>query len=344
MIECGVSYFGVRRLRHVQQDLEEMVRQGITYVVHTFTENDWRVYYETMRSIVRATHEAGLHAWLDPCCIGYVFAGDDFHSDFVLRYPAAAQLDQFGERLPAACPNQPAFRTFMCRWVDAAMDLGPDMLFWDEPHLFIGDWFGQPDRWGCRCEVCQSMFKERFGEEMPTTEEAASVRAFQADTVLEFLDDLLTYAKSQGARNALTLLPVEYQDEPIDWEAVAGLSSLDNLGTDPYPFPAYSNQASFAGRWREFVRGYAGRIVQLCEDHGLANHLWIQGFSLPADDLGYLDEVMDLAVDLGITNLAVWGFDGHRDMSAFACENPDEVWEQIGYHFRRLRGLSPTPS
>ena len=339
-MECGVSYFGVRRLRHVQQDLEEMARQGVTYVVHPLTENDWRSYYETMRQIVQATRDAGLRVWLDPACLGYVFAGDDFHSDAVLRMPEAAQIDQFGRWLPSACPNQPAFQAFVRRWIDAAMDLGPDVLFWDEPHLFLGDWFGQPERWGCRCDVCRTMYRERYGEEMPVDGQDASVRAFQSDTVLEFLDDLLTYAKSKGAYNALTVLPVEYQDEDtLDWEAVAALPALDNLGTDPYPFPAYSNQPSMAGWWREFVGGYARRIVDLCQRHGLENHLWFQGFSVPAEDEGYLDEVIDLAAGLGITNVASWGFDGHRDMSAFICERPDEAWAKIGRGFRRLRGL-----
>ena len=56
-----------------------------------------------------------------------------------LSRPEAAQQDQFGRMLPAACPNQPAFRDFMRGWIDQAVDLGPDMLFWDEPHLVLGE-------------------------------------------------------------------------------------------------------------------------------------------------------------------------------------------------------------
>ena len=49
--------------------------------------------------------------------------------------------------------------------------------------------------------------------------------------------------------------------------------------------------------------------------HHLENHLWIQGFSIPADDDSYANDAMALAVSQGINDLAVWGFDGHRAMS-----------------------------
>lgn len=340
MIECGVSYFGVRRVKHARRDLEEMARQGMSYVVHTFGENDLKVYYETMRGIVQASHDMGLDVWLDPWCIGNVFAAEDYPSDFALWHPEAAQIDQYGKMLPGACPNQPLFREYLRQWTEAAVDLGPQAIFWDEPHWYIGTWYSQPDRWGCRCEVCQSLYKEIYGEDMPTDGNVESVQSFRADSLLRLLDEALRYAKSLGVKNVVTLLPTEYhQPGAIDWEAVADLSAIDNLGTDPYPFPAYDNSPSFADHWRDYVRRYARKIAGICEERHLGNHLWIQGFSLPADDLGYLDEVMDLAVAEGITNLAVWGFDGHRDMSKFVCEEPDKVWETIGRGFRRIRGI-----
>ena len=337
MVECGVSYFGVRRLKLARQDLDDMARHGATYVVHMLSELDWSYYYETMREIVRTTHQAGLKAWIDPWGLGYVFAGD-CDSPYVAAHPEVSQIDQLGKVLPGACPNRPEFMAFAKRWTDAALDLGADMLFWDEPHLYLPEWFQQSGRWGCRCPTCRSLYKERFGEDMPTSEEDAGVMAFKAETLMNFLRELLSYAKRQGARNAITVLPENYQKKGLlDWQAIASLDCVDNLGTDPYPFPSYANQLNFGDHWREYVLEYTDRIVKLTEEHHLENHLWVEGFSLPNDDFGYLDQVMDLAMDRGIQNLAVWGFDGHRDMSAFACENPDKVWQQIGEGFRRVR-------
>ena len=224
------------------------------------------------------------------------------------------------------------------------MALEPDMLFWDEPHLYLPEWFQQVGKWGCRCKICQQLYLERYGEAMPTDENEPGVTDFKAHILFSFLKEILAYAKGQGANNSIVLLPELYQKKGLlDWEAIASLDTLDNLGTDPYPFPSYENQKDLSGTWKEFVSDYAGRVVQLCQKHRLTNHLWIQGFSLPADDRGYIDGVIDLAVAQGITNLAVWGFDGHRDMSAFACQQPDKVWQQLGDGFRRVRGIIDTP-
>ena len=47
----GCSYFGVRILRHVARDMEDLVRRGFTGVLHTFSENDLAYYRETMGRI-----------------------------------------------------------------------------------------------------------------------------------------------------------------------------------------------------------------------------------------------------------------------------------------------------
>ena len=40
MSRAGVSYFGVRILRHVRRDLADIAARGYTAVLHTFSEND----------------------------------------------------------------------------------------------------------------------------------------------------------------------------------------------------------------------------------------------------------------------------------------------------------------
>ncbi len=340
-MECGVEYAGIRRVKYVQRDLEDIAQHSATYVDHQFDEQDLRAYYETMRQIVSATREVGLGVWLDPVGLGYVLGGDDFLSDWALWHPEAAQVDQFGRMLPGACPNQPAFRDFVRAWTDKAVDLGPDGILWDEPHLYQGVWYDQPERWACRCELCQALYRERNGEAMPLDGNDPGVLAFQADSLLHLLTEAMAYAHSQGVLNGTCLLPREMQRPgSLDWEAVAAIPHLNNLGTDPYPFPAFPNQASQAHRWREMVTGYATEVAALCQRHGIDNHLAVQAFSLPKDDSGYLDGVWDVALAAGITNLYAWGFDGHRDMSQFACADPDAVWAKIGQGFHRARGLA----
>ena len=53
----GCSYFGVRIARHVERDLDDIVRRGFTGVLHTYSENDLAYYRDTMAESVAASHE-----------------------------------------------------------------------------------------------------------------------------------------------------------------------------------------------------------------------------------------------------------------------------------------------
>src|SRR5919109_521194 len=133
-METGIAYFGNRILRHVEADLEDMAAHGCTYVVHTFSEEDLRCYAGTMRSIVAATHAAGLRAWLNPWGVGGVFGGEAL-SLYAARFPKRQQVLSTGETVPVACPNWPEFRAAVRGWIDAALATGADVLFWDEPRF-----------------------------------------------------------------------------------------------------------------------------------------------------------------------------------------------------------------
>lgn len=330
MTEFGVSYFGVRRPVHVATDMAALVRDGFTYAVHLMTEHDLDNYRSTMRDVVRVTHEAGLRAWLDPVAIGHIFGGTEFPSELAMHHPELAQRDDRGRALPSVCPSQPAVRARFREWIEVAIGTGADTLFWDEPHLWIGSWYDQPKRSACCCERCRELFADEHGEDLPADARDPRLVAFRKWLLLDFLGTLLRDAAALGARNAVTVLPSELDAAAgLSFEEVAALPGVDEMGTDPYPFPAYDGQPSLAGRWRPFVQGYADRIVAVTRASGIANHLWVQGFSVPIYDRGYLSGVMDVAREAGVENIAIWGFDGHRDMSRFACEDPDAAWSTL---------------
>jgi hypothetical protein len=330
MTEFGVSYFGVRRPVHVARDMSTLAEQGFTYVVHLMTEHDLDNYRTTMSDVVRVTHDAGLGVWLDPVAIGHIFGGTEFPSELAMLRPELAQRDDLGRPLPSACPSQPAVRGIFHDWIDAAVEAGADSLFWDEPHLWIGSWYDQPDRSACYCDRCQGAYEAIEGQSMPIDARDPALVAFRRELLLDFLHDLLTHARHQGVRNAMTLLPAEIDaDAGLRFEDVASTGLVDDLGTDPYPFPSYAGQPDFGDRWQPFVRAHAERTIAATRANGLAAHLWVQGFSVPRNDHGYLAGAFELARDLGIGNIAVWGFDGHRDMSRFACEDPDAAWATI---------------
>src|SRR5919106_4998608 len=127
----GCSYFGVRIVRHVVRDLEDLVRRGFTGVLHTFSENDLAYYRGTMREIVDASHALGLEVQMNPWGAGRTFGGEA-ESRFVTMNPHAWQVLDDGRPVAAACLNHPEYRAFLKEWADAALEAGADLVFWDE--------------------------------------------------------------------------------------------------------------------------------------------------------------------------------------------------------------------
>jgi hypothetical protein len=158
MVDTGVSYFGVRDLRHVQADLEDIVAHNCTYVVHCYTETDLRYSRGTIAEVIEATHASTRHGSIRG--VAGVFSGETF-SRFPLENLDTLQVKSDGQCAPAACPNHPATRRFLREWVQAAAEAGGDAVIWDEPHFYVPSFAGEPSTaWACRCEECRRLFEE----------------------------------------------------------------------------------------------------------------------------------------------------------------------------------------
>jgi len=368
-METGVSYFSSRTLRHVSDDLQEMVDQGCSYVVHCYTETDLAYYRDTMRDVIAASHGAGLEAWLDPWGLAGIFSGETF-TRFPLDHPEAWQVLSDGRRVGAACPNHPETRAFLRGWIDACAAAGGDVLFWDEPHFYVGLWRGDlSGAWACCCEACRALFRERYGGEMPL-EFTAEVRAFREWSLLELLTQLCRYGHEKGLRNALCLLPADLaahgfpqQEERLaaalerrlaeapaglpagrqgaleamlhfgvgDYDAAAGIPNLDIFGCDPY-WHLFGTEAE------PFVRAYGGAAAEAARRHGRGIQLWVQAFSVPEGREEELRTGLRVAEELGASHVAAWSFEATASMSQIRCARPEVVWRIVGEEFRRLRG------
>jgi len=158
MTRAGVSYFGVRILRHVRRDLQDIAARGYTAVLHTFSENDLAYYRGTMGDIVEASHEAGLEVQMCPWGVGRTFGGEA-ESRWVTFHPEACQVLDDGRHVASGCLNNPAYRSFCKDWADAALEAGTDYVFWDEPHWTVPEHVGidDPERWACCCDSCREL-------------------------------------------------------------------------------------------------------------------------------------------------------------------------------------------
>ena len=318
-------------MRHLRADLAGLARDGFTYVVHTFSENDLRFFAGTMREAVAATHEVGLRAVLDPWGVGDVFGGEA-DTAWVSQFPELRQVRDDGRPLPIACPNHPRFRELMGAWVEAAAATGADALFWDEPHLYIPKWAGDDEaRWACRCDACQALFRERHGAPMPAAR-TAEVEAFRRETVAGFVRYLCAEGRRRGLENQLCLLPDEFAPGAgMGWDEASALADLDVFGTDPY--------WALVGREPEdFVGGYARRAAELCARAGKRAQIWIQGFKLAAGREEEIARAVRAAAEAGVRDLAFWGYEACHAASSIRCGDAPRAWDVLRRAFRELRG------
>ncbi len=328
--KLGVSYFGVRNPDHVAADVRRMVEAGCNVIVHTFSEEDLQFYRETMQDIVALSKGYGLEVYLDPWGVGGVFGGEAF-TRFALEHDEARQVLANGAKAPAACPNSPVFRDFMRQWIKAAVEVGADVLFWDEPHFFLPAWHGlPPELWACRCPACQDLFLQEFAHPLPQAL-TPEVREFQEHSLYLFLKELTAFAQSLGVRNALCLLP-EWEDPGAAerrWEKFAALESIDVFGTDPYWL--------WAGRSFSEFEFFAQTVKRLAERFGKEPQIWVQACKVRAGQEPWIRQAVRAAYQLGIRNILAWSYLGTAYMSWVRSDRPDKVWAELVQAFQAIR-------
>ncbi len=330
--EAGVSYFGNRDPMHVRGDMEDIIDHGCTFVVHTFSETDYHFYTKAMMDIVKISHDLGLTVYLDPWGVGGVFGGEAF-SRFVMENPVETQRLADGTHLPAACLSRKSFRDFMKRWLDRASEIGADVVFWDEPHFYIprSVWRNKqkPNEWACRCDICSSLFKERFGREMPKVMDE-DVIAFRDGSIVSFFREMTEYGARLRMKNGLVMLPEEnYLTGVSSWDKLASIEEVDIFGTDPY-------WIIFRKDLDPYVRDAARRVMEISKKYGKEPQIWVQAYKVPAGREPEVGRAVEVIVEEGIGNVAAWSYRGGAPMN-LRSDNPDLVWKVLGEAFMKAR-------
>jgi N-acetylmuramic acid 6-phosphate etherase len=312
MTRAGVSYFGVRILRHVRRDLQDIAARGYTSVLHTFSENDLAYYRGTMGEIVAASHELELEVQMCPWGLGRTFGGEA-ESRWVTMHPEACQVLDDGRRVATGCLNQPTYRAFCKEWADAALEAGTDYVFWDEPHWTVPAHVGIDDseRWACCCDVCRELAGGK-----PT-------QAFRESSLVDFLREMTAHVAARGGKNTICLLPLTEGSHGIaDWDAVAALPGLDVFATDPYWKNFDEPADSFVGRFATLLAETAAR-------HGVRPQLWVPSFGLTTEDIPDLVGAIAAARTAGIDDLWTWGYEACGHMTHLATPDSAVVWEAV---------------
>ena len=318
----GVAYHGNRILRHVEEDMRDIVNHNMNTVVHMFTHNDWDRHLAVMKDIVKVSEDYGLEVWIDNWGIGGP-PGDKSH--FLQYHPEAHQVFSDGTIDPvSSCYNSEAFVQFTKNWLDTVREFGGKKIFWDEPRLKINK---DKTAYTCYCPTCQKLFAERYGKPMPQ-ELTPEVEAFRSWSMVNYFDRVTTYAASLGIQSS-TCIQLKHL------ELAAGMISLphlDDFGVDPYWNPKVHPERDPY----EFVYNASVSAIETAHQNGKDNHIWIQGYNLPK---GHEDEMIlatDAAYDAGARSILFWSYRG-GESNSYRAECCDRAWQVMGEACARIR-------
>jgi hypothetical protein len=265
-----------------------------------------------------------------------VFGGESA-SYAVGEHPEACQRASDGRFLPALCPRQPVFGALIERWIDAAAAAGGEVVQWDELHLALPYRTGV-EPWSCRCDACQSAFKERFGEAMPRTA-TPEVVAFLDDLMTETLGWMVSRARERGLESSIVLLADEGYD-PAMWRAVASLPGVRYFGTTAFWL--------FYGIPKTEIEPYlslwSGRILEATAGTVAEPMGWVQAFGVPAGREAEVEQAIEIMSNARVTTIAVWSYLACVAMSGLAPDDPAATWDAVVRGFRRISADAATRS
>lgn len=327
-VRLGVSYFGNRYPHHARDDLRAIAETGARFVVHVMSESDLRWNAGTIGQLVGTGREVGLASWLTPWAVAGVFGGEAA-SYSVGDHPEAWQRDNHGRPLPALCPRQPAFRSLVERWLDAAAAAGAEVVQWDEPHLSLPRQGGST-RWACRCDACAAVFRERFGATMPEAWSSA-VATVVDDLLAETLAWLVAAATARGLHSSVVLL-ADDTFSPASWRAVAELPGVRFFGCTPY----WLFYGVTAEEMPGYVRCWGERVVAATAGTGAEPMGWVQAFGVPAGREAEVERAVAELVGTGARAIAVWSYLACAAMSGLAADDPDATWAAVVRGFGRV--------
>lgn len=334
-IRTGVSYYGNRSLLSVPDDLRRIRRNHVTYVVHTFSENDLYFYKDTMKEIFRLTKREGLEVQADPWGVLGLFGGESF-SDLANHRNDIRQVLSDGRSAAAACPNNPATMKLMKQWIDAMASCGAETIFWDEPHFYLPGWYGRKEPrtlHGCYCATCRGLFKDAgLGDLKSASKEAR--KKFQDDCLLRFLRTVIRHCSRLGLKSSVCVLPHKDARDRGFWARVAAIPGIVSLGTDPYWSSA--GPAATKKHLNGFFSESARALVELARGQEWEPHLWIQNFRIRRGRESDIEDAVRIAAEQGIRDIAAWSYYGGFFMSSLAADDPAAVWRALGRSFARL--------
>lgn len=321
----GVAYHGNRILKHVEEDMIDIVNHNMNLVVHMFTHNDWDRHLKVMKDIVNITKYYGLDMWIDNWGIGGPPGDKSF---FTGKHPETRMMYNDGTADPVrVCFNREELLTFTKDWVYTVKEFGGEKIMWDEPHIPPHLPEMDQNRYGCCCEVCQKLFYEKYHKPLPLDGMTDEMKEFRAWSMQQYFNKVTHYAASLGMEN-IAVVMVHTLDST---QGIIHTPDLHNFGIDPYWDPRYGKRDAY-----EYVYTQTKKQVDMAKALGKDSHTWVQGFDIPAGKEDELILATDAAYDAGARTILDWSFRG-AESNTYKADNAERTWQVMGEAMGRIR-------
>lgn len=323
-LKTGYAYHGNRMLNHAEADLRDMALHDANVVVHMLSHTDWDRHKTTIKELVTMTHSLGMEAWIDNWGLGGS-PGDKSH--FLAYYPDSHVYYSNGEMNPTqVCLNSPDYRRFTKEWIDVVEYTGAKKIFWDEPYL-PNKKVGDTVYYSCACPRCKSLFRDKYGYEMPLFEND-DVKSFRLDSIVDYFRDITAYSHSKGIENAVCVMLGTSGISLETSEKLFTIDTIDDIGSDPY----------WVGKSvdpYEYAYNGAKMNIDLSERYGKKHNLWVQTFNNPMGSEEDIITATEALYDAGARTILAWGYYGSIS-NDYRAKNPLVAKAKTEEAFRRI--------
>jgi len=327
VVELGFAWHHSKQPKHARADFEDMLSNNCNSVLIALSEYDMEYWYPNMLAIIDEAKDTGLRVWLNFWAYGGVFGGEPpsifLHRNSDLRQITASS----GEKMPAACINQPEFRKWFFDQIDKIVrDSKVDGVFIDEPHYA---WTFSTEEFTCVCDVCQAKYAEAFDGPMPMVY-SETVQRFREDNMHQFLVETCQRVKNANAKAdvCVCIIPADFEflGTP-NWDRIASIKEVDMFSTDPY--------YHVFGLEREWAIESARKTIETAKKHGKKSQLWLQLFRLSAGDEEDVASLVPEYVEMRVDSLFGWCYLANKG-TTISSDNPDLLWGLVTEEYRRI--------
>lgn len=328
-LKLGTAYHGNRILRHVEEDMTDIVKHHMNTVVHMYTHNDMERHPKVMKDIFALSEDLGLEVWVDNWGID---CGPGDKSHFTAFHPEAKMVFKDGTPAPLKpCFNHPAFRSFTKEWVDAVRDAGGKTLFWDEPVFATSQEHGD----ACFCPVCRKLFEEQYNHSMTDATET-EIHDFRIWSCTDYFRFATDYAHQFGMTNTGCVIVSSKPGFGTDLsEALMKLPNFDNVGCDPY-WATTKNPDITAKELYDKVYAKAKRLIDSDNALGKDHNLWLQCHAIPKGREEEQWIAANAMYDAGARTILTWSFRG-GEPNDYRCDCCEMAWDIAGQIMAELQ-------